>query len=87
MRVWKNKQINKICKHIRPFSLSFTHTLTHPIFVIHHITQHVIQVQYASISMFQPVDLHPVAGVLEEKKRGSISSASSALFAQYRFGI
>jgi hypothetical protein len=38
--------------------------MTHPIFVVCHITQHVIQVQDASVSMLQPVDLHPVVMVL-----------------------
>lgn len=53
------------------FSHSYTRAqnLTHPVFVIHHITQHVIQVQDAPVSMFQPVDLDPVADVLKEKQK------------------
>lgn len=42
--------------------------MTHPVFVIRHVTQHVVQVQDASVSVFQPVDLDPVTGVL--KKQG-----------------
>lgn len=69
------------------FFTQFHSHLTHPVFVIHNIRQHVIHIQNATISMFQPVDLDPVAGVLE-KKRGGISSVMrSALFAPYRLGI
>lgn len=56
----------KICVNF--LSVPHTHTTAHPIFVVHHVAQHVIQVQNASISMFQPVDLDPVAGVLEEEE-------------------
>lgn len=38
--------------------------LTHPVFIIHHIQQHIVQVQDAPVAMFQPVDLDPVAGIL-----------------------
>lgn len=52
-----------------------THTaLTHPVFVIHHVPQHVVQVQDASVSMLQPVDLHPVVKVLGKKTKHSVSS-------------
>lgn len=59
---------NKKCTSHTPFFTQFHSHLTHPVFVIHNIAQHVIHIQNASISMFQPVDLDPVAGVLEEKK-------------------
>lgn len=55
-----------LCKHT--LSLNHTHTPTHPIFVIRHVTQHIVQVQDASISMFQPVHLDPVAGVLKKER-------------------
>ena len=65
----ENKQINKIC-NIPLLSIlqTNTQTLTYPVFVVHYVTQHIIQVQNAPISMFQPVDLHPIADVLEEEK-------------------
>lgn len=40
---------------------------THPVFVIHDVTQHVVHIQNTSISVLQPVDLDPVVGVLEEE--------------------
>lgn len=46
-----------------------SHSFTYPVFVIHNITQHVIHIQNAPISMFQSVNLDPVAGVLEGKKQ------------------
>lgn len=42
---------------------------TYPVFVIYHITQHIIKVQNAAIPMFQPVDLNPIAGVLEKNEK------------------
>lgn len=58
---------NQLCKHI--LSRNLTPTSTHPIFVIHHIAQHIILVQNTTIAMFQPVHLNPVAGVLGEEKK------------------
>lgn len=67
MSVWENKKI-KYATTSSSFYHSFTPTLTHPVFVVHNIAQHVVLVQYASISMFQPVDLDPIAGVLNKNK-------------------
>lgn len=80
-----NKQINYAITYY--LSTHFHSHLTHPVFVVYNIRQHVIHIQNATISMFQPVDLDPVAGVLGEKKRGGISSVMrSALFPPYRLG-
>lgn len=42
---------------------------THPVFVVRHITEDIIQVQDAPIAVFHPVNLQPVAGVLRNTER------------------
>lgn len=41
---------------------------THPVFVISHIAKHIIQVEDSPITMLQPVNLQPVAGILQNKE-------------------
>lgn len=44
---------------------------SYPVFVIGHVTEDVVQVQDAAVAVLQPVNLQPVAGVLEEEERDS----------------
>lgn len=41
---------------------------THPVFVISHIAKHIIQVEDSPITMLQPVNLQPVARILQNKE-------------------
>lgn len=43
--------------------------LTHPVFVVGHIAEHIIQVEDASITVLQPVNLQPVTSILKKRVR------------------
>lgn len=40
--------------------------ITYPVFVVGHVTEHVIQVQDAAIAVLQSVDLEPVIRILQK---------------------
>lgn len=41
--------------------------VTHPVFVVGHVAQDVVQVEDAAVAVLKPVDLQPVGGVLKNK--------------------
>lgn len=49
-----------------------TYIRTYNVFVIGHITEDIIQVKDSAIPVFQPIDLDPIAGVLEKGRMGCI---------------
>lgn len=57
------------CEHQRQHA-----EMTHPVFVISYITQHIIQIKDTAVPMFEPVHLNPVGLVLrrerEEEREG-----------------
>lgn len=47
----------------------FLKAVTHPVFVVSHVAQDVVQVEDAAVAVLQPVNLQPVGGVLKHKRR------------------
>lgn len=72
MTIWEGREDEIKLKKKKKALFHSISPATHPVFVVHDVAQHVVHIQDASISVLQPVDLHPVAGVLQiyiKKKR------------------
>lgn len=47
-----------------------SYLVTHPVFVISHVAEDIIQVEDAAVTVFQPVNLQPVAHILKNREMG-----------------
>ena len=47
--------------------------LTHPVFVVSHVAEDIVQVEDAAVAVLQPVNLQPVAGILKDREKGDVN--------------